>query len=89
MIKTTYICDRCGSAQDKPEQMWEIVLRFREITLSLSAGSPIAKAVWCRKCCEAFPHLLWDKSSPIPETAPTIEDLLREVVRAEIEAAQP
>jgi hypothetical protein len=45
---------------------------------------------WCRACVEEFDLLprIELKDVPKPEPAPTFEDLLREIVREEVEATR-
>ena len=83
MITTTYTCDRCGHSQDNSVQMWRV---------EISIGSPLMNlkrdALWCRKCCvemgliSSRPHAT-PPDPPAPDPAPTLEDLIRAIVREE------
>jgi len=87
MITTIYTCDKCGHAQDTKEQMWQVQVSIGSIGERPSQNRAHA-ADWCRKCAEAA-HLLPDvrhkeakEELPPP---PTLEDLVRQIVREEME----
>ena len=90
-IVTTYTCDRCGHKQIKPEQMWEVCIRYRHYDTSYgSSGSDRNKQLWCRACCDALQIISNpppEKPTETPTPIMTLEDQIREVMREEIEAA--
>lgn len=88
MITTTYKCDRCGVEQPTHEQMWEIIFHFRPFDKRPYQAMQYmpATALWCRNCCELYPQMLKKKEeTPTPAPPPTLEDLLREVIREEVD----
>lgn len=86
---TTHYCDRCKAVN--PEQLWEIGISAQH-TVWPSKASLWHKAEWCRDCCrEGGLAFQFDKPEPArsaPPTQPTLEDMLREIIRAEL-AAHP
>lgn len=91
MITTTYKCDRCGHEQNKPDQMWDIMLCFRhhensEMRLNIYSGD--RKAIWCRECVKLFPTIASFAPNPAEgKSAPTLEETIREIIREEVDAA--
>ena len=90
MITTTYKCDRCGHEQNKPDQMWDILVAFRHHENSVMRLNIYndKRALWCRECAKLFPAI--SNFAPKPaegETTPTLEDTLREIIRDEVQAA--
>ena len=87
MITTIFSCDRpgCGHTQEDSTQMWELQVSLSHYPGTFDYPTTKKQALWCRKCVEEFGML------PIPETSitvpiippPTIEDLVREIVRSE------
>ena len=89
MILTTYTCDRCGHAQEKSEQMWQIGVACIHASPSQFAysGAPMHQQLWCRKCVEALgviPPPVYEKKEP-PLEPPTLEDMIRGIVENVIE----
>lgn len=86
MIVTTYSCDRCDHNQTTNQQMWEVGVHLRHC--EGTTHSTQHKALWCRKCVEAvgiFPSPLQKRGEDqTPPPAPTLEDMLREMIREEI-----
>jgi len=90
-ILTTYTCDRCGHQQTKPEQMWELCVHYKHYDYRYSdAGSKRAIQLWCRKCCDNLQIICNPpppKAGEVPVPKVTLEDMVREIMREEIEAA--
>lgn len=87
MIKTTYICDKCKAQQDTSDQMWNIAVRCTHSPYSYVATDyqqPTMRALWCRKCADEF-QLIATRRDILPEAKPGLEDLLRELIREEIQ----
>lgn len=89
MITTTYTCDRCGQTQEKSR---EGPIQFWTITVTFSSGygeSTAHDVLWCRPCAELFCILrpkLSASGQPVPQpTQPTLDDLIRAIVREEIQ----
>lgn len=84
----TYTCDRCGAAQGTNHQMWGVSISFAHIGIG---GSPTRKLeqLWCRKCMESQ-ALLTGPENPVeqkpPLPTPTLEDIIREMIRCEMES---
>ena len=84
MIVTTYTCARCGHAQTTNGQMWTIRVSVSHGTSASNYPSTTRDALWCRKYVEE--KALLPSNPPIdpPPELPTIEDLIREIVREEL-----
>lgn len=90
MIITTYTCDKCGHEQTNDNQMWNIgVAIHHQAHDSRYAYSrePMVKGLWCRPCIESIGLLC---PAPKPDDkdvkpAPTLEDMIREIVANEVE----
>lgn len=91
MIKSEFICDRCGrsfpmSGENLPK-IW-----YWEVRLAINQGSSYptkSKSVqWCRECSEETgwlpPQIKPKEFVPEPEKA-TLESIIRDIVREEIE----
>lgn len=93
-IRTEFECDRCGHKQPTHDQMWDVGFGYCYHGQSLfrpgEYQSPRATIVqlWCRKCLEHFNFLPCDKPKTPPPAPPTLEDMFREMMREEIEAAR-
>ena len=88
MRKTILTCDRCGATSDQMTFLTPVSVSGR---LSYSSGYyTLAEAEWCDKCLrEVRAALKLPDEPPKPdEPAPqrmTIEDLIREIVREEVQ----
>ena len=90
--ETTYTCDRCSEKRTGHEarNFLEDVAVFigRRYT---SAPHPDRMVQWCRPCLiqmglrNPAEHLKED--ALVPDPAPTLEEILREIVREEIQCA--
>ena len=80
MITTTYTCDKCKHAQNKAEQMWQVSIILKEITLPTGA-SEVRSELWCRQCCEKY-SLLPRQELPsfVALKRPSIEALIKEIL---------
>lgn len=88
MIVTTYTCDKCGKTQTEPKQMWELGIVAREQTAHFGrwVGTPKESALWCRSCVVKLGLLpSTENDPPKPTPTPTFEDMLREIIREEME----
>lgn len=79
-------CDRCGDESEKIE-LYDVILGTIKTCSSYSEDKvvpryPEWKKEWCEKCCDKF-HLL-KKVEPEKEPLPTLEDMVREIVREEM-----
>lgn len=88
MIVTTYTCDKCGREQTESKQMWEIGISARESTIKFNkwVATPKESVLWCRSCVVKLgllPSAENDPPKPVP--TPTFEDMLREIIREEME----
>lgn len=90
MIITKYVCDRCGHEQDTDEQMWAVgIMCDYRLSNSYARADVKHKAMWCRTCTDTLNLTPVQKAAiDAPEPAPpSIEDILREIVREEIAGA--
>jgi len=77
-ITTTYKCDRCDKEQDTNNQFWRIEIGVRHS--GQSSPNRLAHMDVCRFCLEALGFYRNEfPAAPLPP-APTIEELLREIV---------
>lgn len=90
MIKTIVTCDNCHNVITDVNQIWSVGITVKNGT-SLYNGSYrdfLKAAQWCRPCM-VVAHLLpnCDDVEPekMPETPPTIEELVRDIVREELD----
>ena len=103
MIKTTYTCDRCGHTQETSNQMWcvrieintapaefdPVIAHLTHIDTSRLSAASIGK-LWCRECVEGFGHLPQSvpTTPPPPTKEESFENMLRAIVRDEIDNTQ-
>ncbi len=87
MIVTTYTCDKCGHTQDTGSDMWSL-----RVSLDTSSGShqfAMSKrdALWCHSCVSKLGLLPIPAASgpPVYNEEPTFEDMIRQIVREEVE----
>lgn len=88
-ITTIYRCDRCGQEQQTKDQIWQV-----QVTIG-SIGDPHGQnkkhiADWCRKCAEAarlLPNYLHKEANEELPPPPSLEDLVRQIVREEMGTA--
>ena len=90
-IRTTYTCDRCNHSQPTNEQIWNVAVSVWHDGHSepkLYELHPKSE-MWCRKCVEELGILQPYKlpAPHVPETEPSLEDQIREIVRDELQAA--
>lgn len=91
--KVTYSCDRCGHSQEGTNGMYNLQPGQRQIwAVAIRLGTNgihDLMADWCRPCCIEMGILKpaasgADAPTVAPETKPTLEDVVREIVRQEI-----
>ena len=84
MIKTEYICDRCGAVQSTAEQFWSVRVQVHIVNSNPSTYDTGPSKQWCRKCVEEMGILRGRDDVPVVGySAPTIEDMIREIVHEE------
>lgn len=85
MIITSYICDRCDRSQVKSDQIWNVAIVIRPYGAYIDPSAH--KHLWCRRCVDEVGLLL--PPAPVPvkadttPTTPTLEDMIRAIVRNE------
>lgn len=100
-MSRTYIhkCDRCGKEETNNEfkpktfQLWNVSIYVTERPVA-TYDPPQHREEWCRECCVAVgilgPYNEADnevvKKAPSP---PSFEDLLRDMIREEIQEVTP
>lgn len=84
-ITTTYKCDCCGYEKSESEQMWHIYIGLQHYGMQSSIRDK--EQLWCRPCVEKH-DLLRGVSNPKeqnpPIISPTLEEIIREIIREEI-----
>lgn len=89
--RTIYKCDRCGKEQDSPDQMWlvgfVVTSDLYRSTYRVFDPDFNHRREWCRACVEEFDLVPRVQTKPLPVGEPqkTLEDLIREIVREEVE----
>jgi hypothetical protein len=91
---TTFTCDRCGeTAVDNQQFLMQIRVQIESPYALRNGGfanSNAPTAAWCKKCLVRFGLIDVDKTNlpapDAPEVPPSLEEILREIVRDEIEA---
>lgn len=83
MIKTTYTCDRCKSAQDTPKQFWCVEARACTAQSANSGQWYVRnnhRMDVCRSCAEdlGFVPVLHGRVGP-PE--PSLEDIIHDMIQ--------
>jgi hypothetical protein len=97
MIITTFICDRCKKVVASRDELYELELTatggYRSSTsgeytphIALQSGTH-----WCRECLIQSGMFNWTPAAPIqhPETPPTLEELIRQIVASAVEERLP
>lgn len=90
-VATKYVCDKCGHTQDTSVQMWEVGITRRSLdspSMNAAAARQPPKQLWCRECM-VLAHILPCKKGEEEKLPPppTLEDLVREIVREEMQNA--
>lgn len=88
MIETKYICDRCKKEQPTSNQFWVVGIMCNSYP-AYDENFTRSRAQWCRSCVNEV-GLLYER--PLTKEAekivspafPTIEDMIREIIRSEI-----
>ena len=90
MIKTTYTCDRCGHTRETGDQMWYVRVVISQFHASSRVSGASVEKLWCRECVEGFGHLPQSvpTTPPPPTKEESFEDMLRAIVRDEIDNTQ-
>ena len=84
MTETKYICDRCKSEQLTGEQFWTVRVQVNTIHSAASAYDTGPSVQWCRACVENMGILPKHKDGGMVSPLPTIEEMIREIVREEV-----
>ena len=88
-VKTIYTCERCKKEQDTPQQFW--VVGAVAYTIGSGPHNYIQppeqhRLQVCRPCLEILGiHRRKKKAPEVQTEPPTIEELIRELVKEEIE----
>lgn len=97
-IVITHICDRCGHTQPKqPDNTFPDRRDMHQISVIVSDGPEYGgpaftkishTALWCGKCLleKRITRPYRRQGDPEPPPPPSIEEMLREIVREEIDA---
>lgn len=86
MIKTTRFCDKCEREVPGKEQLWDITIQRRLLGSHVGTNTPLLHGKHlCRPCMVELRMLPAAGADPSPPSEPTtFEQLLRAVVREEI-----
>lgn len=91
-IVTTYMCDRCANESTEPLGFAHVEIRLRRINGNFSDPTPHPVVQWCRPCLVALglsrPNTIRDEDVTIEDPPPTLEDIVRGIVKQALEAAR-
>ena len=93
MLRTIWECDCCNKSQDENKPpMFKVAVCFqdtceRHYPSRTIESYPKKEALWCEECI-ARHGLKFIKSVAPPVPPPTIEEILREIMRDEIQEAK-
>ncbi len=82
MKTMTYKCDKCGA-----EAVGENTIGIESITVTWGQyANRVASGEWCTTCRKKYGlvHVPVTQQRPVPEVEPTLEDMIREIVRKEL-----
>ena len=86
MIKTTYTCDRCKNEIIDLNQVWCVGIKYHFYGGNYNNNAR-PEVNWCRPCMIKMGIMGTEEerkvNQPI-EPPPTIEDLIREIIRKEL-----
>ena len=92
---TTYTCDRCGTHRvDEANFLTQVCVKVG-VAWSRDGytNAVIPPQMWCLECVVGrgllHPGSVSMDASKAPAQPPTLDEVIREIVRDEIEAAQP
>lgn len=82
----TYRCDKCAHEQHDHDQFWALSVSIHPWASSGETSTSIKKMDLCRRCVEDLGMLppAYDRKPPAPPAPPSIEDIVRDIVREEI-----
>ncbi len=88
---TIYKCDKCGAEQLNRSQFWTVGVKAYCIDNPYGGSyedagfvSAAHKMEVCRPCLESFGINVQKREAPPVQPTPSLEDLIREIVRQEI-----
>jgi hypothetical protein len=94
MIITTYRCDKCGESENVDIGMLPKETQFLAVKVTYtflgSLPSAVKEAIMCRDCavkCGGLPPFTIEDKKIAPTVQPSIEDMIREIVRCELQQA--
>ena len=82
MIKTIYICEKCGHEQLTDQQFWKVGVQAHPINYPHTANSFVTGKTMevCRPCLESFGIHVQQKQDGPAQPVPTVEDLIKEII---------
>ncbi len=85
-VITKYVCDKCGHSKATSIQMWNVGIVCETYSSGTPRNNMLYKHLWCRRCLVKA-HILSSSDAerdrlkiPIPETPPTFEEMLRDLI---------
>lgn len=92
MVLTTYICDRCKHKVEDQRELFRVVVGLAEYQYSYGVAyyhiqNQIHKEKQlCRACLLELGIVVPNKTETAPATTPTFDEVIREMIREEIQA---
>jgi hypothetical protein len=84
-VEIKYVCDKCHKSQETSEQMWEIAIAYNHYGYNAHIGNRYHQQLWCRDCMTSVAGFFEPvKKDAPPSPAPTLEDIIRELIREEL-----
>jgi len=84
--QVTFTCDRCKKVLASEDALWEVALTCESRNGYRShyfTPTKQQKAEWCRPCVDEMGVFVGLIRAETPEQPPTIENIIREIVREE------
>lgn len=86
-IQTIYKCDKCHAEQPTIDQFWEVGVSAQCLSSQSLSGPRYVSSKHsmhvCRSCLESLGIHVRAEPGKVAPPAPTLEDLIREIVRQE------
>lgn len=92
-IDTTYSCDRCGHEQKTQVGIINVKLEYKHSSNVYWSTGPLFEKDLCRSCAVALGFIKMgfkdkEEQKLVPQEPLSLEEMIRELIRDEIQASQ-